>query len=45
LNFFLKALNCGAIGESEIEKTGLSLQEIQTRSFLKILKGRTESKE
>jgi len=42
LNYFLKALNCGAIAESEIEKTGLSLEEVRMRSFLKILQGRQQ---
>jgi citrate lyase beta subunit len=40
LNFFLKAINCGAIGEEEVLATGLSLDEIRTRSFYKILQGR-----
>jgi hypothetical protein len=39
-NFFLKALNCGAITEEEIEATGLSRDEINTRSFFRILEGR-----
>jgi citrate lyase beta subunit len=42
LNFFLRAINCGAITEEEATKrTGLALEEIQTRSFLAILEGRT----
>jgi len=40
LNFFLKAMNCGAIDEKEVLATGLSLEEIHTRSFFTILKGR-----
>ncbi len=40
LNYFLKALNSGAIDESEIAQTGLTLAEIKTRSFAKILKDR-----
>ena len=44
LNFFLKALNCGAINEQEMLATGLSLEEIQTRSFYKILEGRRNRK-
>src|SRR5260221_7973968 len=40
LNFFLKAMNCGAIGEQEVLATGLSLEEVRTRSFYKILEGR-----
>jgi len=42
LNYFLRALNCGAIGLGEIEATGLTIAEIQTRSFAQILKGRRQ---
>jgi citrate lyase beta subunit len=40
LNFFLRALNCGAITIDEVLATGLKLDEIQSRSFLKILENR-----
>jgi citrate lyase beta subunit len=40
LNYFLKAMNCGAISEEEALVTGLSLEEIRSRSFYKILKDR-----
>lgn len=40
LNFFLKALNCGAITEGEATATGLTIDEIRSRSFYKILQGR-----
>jgi citrate lyase beta subunit len=40
LNYFLKALNSGAITIDEVLATGLTLDEIRTRSFAKILKGR-----
>jgi citrate lyase beta subunit len=40
LNFFLRGISCGAITEAEAEATGLSLAEIRSRSFLKILQGR-----
>lgn len=40
LNYFLKALNCGAISEGEALATGLTLEEIRSRSFYTILKGR-----
>lgn len=40
LNFFLKAMNCGAINEEDALATGLSLEEIRSRSFYKILEGR-----
>jgi citrate lyase beta subunit len=41
LNYFLRAVNCGAITEEEaVERTGLSLDELHSRSFLRILEGR-----
>ena len=40
LNFFLKAMNCGAITEEEALATGLSVEEIRSRSFFRILEGR-----
>ena len=40
LNFFLKAMNCGAITEEEALATGLTLEEIRSRSFYRILEGR-----
>lgn len=40
LNFFLKAMNCGAISEAEAAETGLTIDEIRSRSFYKILQGR-----
>lgn len=40
LNFFLKAMNCGAITEEEALVTGLTLEEIRSRSFYRILEGR-----
>jgi citrate lyase beta subunit len=40
LNFFLKAMNCGAIGEEEALETGLTLEEIRSRSFYEILRNR-----
>jgi len=42
LNFFLKAMNCGAISEEEATATGLTIEEIRSRSFYKILEGRRE---
>ena len=44
LNFFLKAMNCGAITEKEALATGLTLDEIRSRSFYKILQGRRSKK-
>ncbi len=40
LNFFLQGISCGAITEQEATATGLSIPEIRSRSFVKILKGR-----
>ncbi|MGH7298487.1 MAG: DUF6986 family protein [Polyangiaceae bacterium] len=42
LNFFLRGLGCGAISEKEALATGLTLDELRSRSFLKILAGRRE---
>lgn len=44
LNFFLKAMNCGAISEEEATATGLTIEEIRSRSFYKILQGRRNKK-
>ena len=41
LNYFLRAINCGAITESEaIDLSGLTLPELRSASFVKILKNR-----
>jgi citrate lyase beta subunit len=41
LNYFLRAVNCGAMTESEaIERSGLTLEELRGRSFVKILANR-----
>ncbi len=40
LTFFLRGLNCGAITESEARATGLTLDELRARSFLRILEAR-----
>ena len=45
LNFFLKAMNCGAITEAEATATGLTIDEIRSRSFYKILQGRRNKKD
>jgi hypothetical protein len=44
LNFFLRGLACGAITETEALATGLSLDELRSRSFLKILQNRRTHK-
>jgi citrate lyase beta subunit len=41
LNYFLRAVNCGAITELEaLERSGLTLDELRGRSFVRILKSR-----
>jgi hypothetical protein len=40
LNYFLRALNCGAIDLADIETMGLTTQEVELRSFAKILAAR-----
>jgi citrate lyase beta subunit len=40
LNYFLTGMNCGALSVEEVLATGLTVEEIRTRSFLKILAGR-----
>ena len=40
LNFFLRGLNCGAITEQEALATGLTLDELRGRSFVRILDAR-----
>lgn len=41
LNYFLRAINCGAITEAEgVELSGLTLPELHSASFVKILKNR-----
>ena len=41
LNYFLRAVNCGALSEEEaVERTGLTLGEIRGRSFVAILEAR-----
>ncbi|HLM56539.1 MAG TPA: hypothetical protein VK422_10530 [Pyrinomonadaceae bacterium] len=41
LNYFLRAINCGAVSEQEaVRLTSLSLAELRTGSFVKILKNR-----
>ncbi len=41
LNYFLRAINCGAITEEEaLDLSGLTLPELRSASFVKILKSR-----
>lgn len=41
LNYFLRALNCGAVTLEDLSVTGLTVEEIRLRSFAKILAART----
>ncbi len=40
LNYFIRGMNSGALTEEEALATGLTLEELRSRSFVKILKGR-----
>ena len=40
LSFFLRGINCGALTEAEALATGLTLEELRGRSFVKILDAR-----
>ncbi len=40
LNYFLRGLNCGALTDEEALAGGLTLEELRTRSFVKILNAR-----
>jgi citrate lyase beta subunit len=42
LNFFARGLNCGALTGDDLGETGLSLDELHSRSFVKILQARQE---
>jgi hypothetical protein len=44
LNFFLRAINCGAITEEEVtRRTSITLDELRAGSFKRILEGRSGS--
>ena len=40
LNFFVRGLSSGALTLDEARETGLTMEELQGRSFLKILEAR-----
>ena len=40
LNYFLRGIACGAVTEQEALATGLSLEEIRSKSFVKIMAAR-----
>ena len=41
LNFFLSGIGCGAIAEAEALTTGITMDELHSRSFLQIVANRT----
>ena len=46
LNFFIRALDCGAISEAEmLEITGLNRIELNSASFLKIMENHRKAEE
>lgn len=42
LNFFLRGMACGAITEQEVLATGITLDELRSRSFVQIVNNRTK---
>ena len=43
LNFFLRGLSCGALTQDEVTATGLTVDEIRSKSFVKVLENRKKS--
>ena len=43
LNYFLRGMSCKAITEEEALATGLTLEELRSRSFVKIVNGRRKN--
>lgn len=43
VNFFVSGLNCGALTEDEVAATGITLEELRSRSFLQIVENRKQS--
>jgi citrate lyase beta subunit len=45
LNYFLRAVNCGALTEEEaVERSGVTLEELRGRSFLQIVTNRRQAR-
>ncbi|MGK0290988.1 MAG: citrate lyase beta subunit [bacterium] len=42
LNFFLRGIACGAITEAEAEATGITIDELKSRSFVHIVNNRSK---
>jgi citrate lyase beta subunit len=40
LNYFIRAIKCGAISESELEPLGLRIEDLESKSFKQILSAR-----
>ena len=40
LNFFVSGISCGALSEDEALQTGITIDELQGRSFMKIVENR-----
>lgn len=45
LNFFVRGLSSGALTEDEAAETGLTPEELRSRSFLAILQGRSAGRQ
>ena len=43
LNFFLRGVACGALGDDDVRATGLTFEELRARSFARIVAARTGS--
>jgi len=41
LNFFVRGIACGALGDDDVRATGLSLEELRARSFTRIVAARS----
>lgn len=44
LNYFLRGLACGAIDEAQVTATGITVEELQGRSFARIVANRAHAK-
>ena len=42
VNYFINGINCGALTMAETTATGITADELKTRSFLKIVQNRIE---
>lgn len=44
VNYFVSGVNCGALTAADVEATGLTMEELAGRSFLRIVENRTRSR-